>query len=306
MKIRLSYILFIIIVLPILSITGCNALVYDNLNYCPGVNLAFSYKADDGKEHLQEYMKSIDVFIYDKNNNSLIKKYRIEGEDLKKNRLDANLGIGEYKIVAIGNVLSNTVAVGYENYEKGIFSRKELVTDDGKAKATYDRLYFGSKQIVVSFGDDGVETVELFSKHIKIHAEVLCGDKEGEQAWYTANKDAGYRLTLGETAARVDFLGKQKGKASFDFNFDKNEGAKRFKLDFNTLRFDNKEPLIMTLWQNDKALYSFNIADFIKENDLNISGKQETVLNVFFKQNFFNLLITVKPWEAVDVVPITE
>ena len=38
----------------------------------------------------------------------------------------------------------------------------------------------------------------------------------------------------------------------------------------------------------------------------NILGKQETVLNVFFKQNFFNLLITVKPWEAVDVVPITE
>lgn len=56
------------------AITACNQ-VYDDLSGCLGNTITFSYLADDSKEHIQEYVDRIDVFIFDTKDESLVEKY---------------------------------------------------------------------------------------------------------------------------------------------------------------------------------------------------------------------------------------
>ena len=48
-------------------VTACDR-VYDDLSGCLGNTIVFSYLADDNREHLQEYVDDIDVFIFDVGN----------------------------------------------------------------------------------------------------------------------------------------------------------------------------------------------------------------------------------------------
>ena len=59
-------------------VTACDR-VYDDLSGCLGNTIVFSYLADDNREHLQEYVDDIDVFIFDVGNgreNSCFHRWR--------------------------------------------------------------------------------------------------------------------------------------------------------------------------------------------------------------------------------------
>lgn len=79
-------------------------------------------------------------------------------------------------------------------------------------------------------------------------------------------------------------------------------------LDFNTLRFKDGDPLTIRLMQGDKVLCMVDVAEYIAlyPDQIRITGRQEAVLPLFFRQNPRSLTVSVKPWEAVDVVPITD
>lgn len=51
-----------------------------------------------------------------------------------------------------------------------------------------------------------------------------------------------------------------------------------------------------------------DVAEYIAlyPDQIRITGRQEAVLPLFFRQNPRSLTVSVKPWEAVDVVPITD
>ena len=62
-------------------VTACDR-VYDDLSGCLGNTIVFSYLADDDREHLQEYVDDIDVFIFDVGNGALVEKHHLDGERL--------------------------------------------------------------------------------------------------------------------------------------------------------------------------------------------------------------------------------
>ena len=261
-------------------VTACDR-VYDDLSGCLGNTIVFSYLADDNREHLQEYVDDIDVFIFDVGNGALVEKHHLEGEQLLS-PLEVRLPEGDYKVVAVGNALNETV-IGDGAYGEASVSRPELAEKDGPAAGTFDRLYLGETTITSKVMNDSRDVVRLYSQHVKIHAVVLPDDDENAGTWYEQNKGTGFRLTM-ETL------------------------SDRFVLDFNTLRFKDGDPLTIRLMQGDKVLCTVDVAEYIAlyPDQIRITGRQEAVLPLFFRQNPRSLTVSVKPWEAVDVVPITD
>ena len=286
-------------------VTACDR-VYDDLSGCLGNTIVFSYLADDNREHLQEYVDDIDVFIFDVGNGALVEKHHLEGEQLLS-PLEVRLPEGDYKVVAEANAVNETV-IGDGAYGEASVSRPELAEKDGSAAGTFDRLYLGETTITSKVMNDSRDVVRLYSQHGKIHAVVLSDDDNNSQTWFEQNKEAGFRLTMESLSARFYLSGQRAGETSFDLPFIAGEENDRFVLDFNTLRFDDKDPLMNRLMQGDKVLCTVNVAQYIAQypEQIRITGRQEAVLPLFFRQNPLSLGISVKPWEAVDVVPITD
>ena len=156
--------------------------------------------------------------------------------------------------------------------------------------------------------NDSRDVVRLYSQHVKIHAVVLPDDDENAGTWYEQNKGTGFRLTMETLSARFSFSGQRSGETSFDLPFYTGGKNDRFVLDFNTLRFKDGDPLTIRLMQGDKVLCTVEVAEYIAlyPDQIRITGRQEAVLPLFFRQNPRSLTVSVKPWEAVDVVPITD
>ena len=144
-------------------VTACDR-VYDDLSGCLGNTIVFSYLADDNREHLQEYVDDIDVFIFDVGNGALVEKHHLEGEQLLS-PLEVRLPEGDYKVVAVGNALNETV-IGDGAYGEASVSRPELAEKDGSAAGTFDRLYLGETTITSKVMNDSRDVVRLYSQHV--------------------------------------------------------------------------------------------------------------------------------------------
>ncbi len=293
------------LLLTLYLVSGCNR-VYDDLSGCLGNTIVFSYLADDNQEHLQEYVDNIDVFIFDAKNEILVERHRLERERLLSS-LEVTLPEGDYKVVAVGNALTETIISKEDSYKGSSVSRPELIEKDGRASGTFDRLYLGETTITSKVMNKSRDVVRLYSQHVKIHAVVLSDDDNNSQTWFEQNKEEGFRLTMEPLSARFYFSGQRDGETSFDLPFVAGEKNDRFVLDFNTLRFDDKDPLTIRLIQGGKILCTVDVAQYIARypDQLRITGRQEAVLPLFFRQNSLSLSISVEPWEAIDVVPIT-
>lgn len=61
------------------------------------------------------------------------------------------------------------------------------------------------------------------------------------------------------------------------------------------------------IYEGVYRILTVDVAQYIAQyhDRICITGRQEAVLPLFFRQNPYSLSISVKPWESVDVVPIT-
>lgn len=105
MSIRYAF-TWLLLMVTAFVVTSCNQ-VYDDLGACLGNTIVFSYLADDNKEHLQEYVDDINVFIFDAEDENLVEKYHLKGEQLSS-PLEVRLPEGKYRVVAVGNALKET------------------------------------------------------------------------------------------------------------------------------------------------------------------------------------------------------
>ena len=288
------------------AITACNQ-VYDDLSGCLGNTITFSYLADDSKEHIQEYVDRIEVYIFDTKDESLVEKYHLEKEQLLS-PLEIQLPEGQYRVVALGNALKETSITGSESYKNGLVSRPELLRKDLQSAGTFDKLYLGEQTITSRTMNEAHDVVRLYSQHLKIHAEVLPDGDADIQPWFEQNIKNGFRLEVEPLSARFSFTGTRSGITSFDLPFTAGEKKDRFVLDFNTLRFEDEDSILIYLVQNEAVLCTVDVAEYIAQYHklIRITERQEAVLPLFFRQNSLSLSISVKPWEAIDVVPITD
>ena len=84
-------------------------------------------------------------------------------------------------------------------------------------------------------------------------------------------------------------------------NFD--SGTQKFGAKFNVLRFNNENEVYLQLHdtQTNEKLYTLQLKDFMKENDITVDGINEVTIGI--RILFNGTAVTVKPWDEEVIRP---
>jgi len=165
--------------------------------------------------------------------------------------------------------------------------------------STNDSLYFGEREITIVNESYKVDTVYFSSAHIKMQIEL-----EGLDVGSTRVATSPVSIEMGKLSSTVDFTKTFSNERVSYFplvTFDSN--VQKFGSKFNVLRFndDNEVYLRLRDLQSNEELYTMQLKDFMKDNNITVNGINEAAVGI---RIYFNgTAITVKPWDEEVIRP---
>lgn len=281
-------------ILLLVTVTGC---IKENLDDCE-TTLYFSYLGDETKEIFPQKIEKVDMYIYNQNN-VCIQKAVLNRKELGRQRgTTLNLPSGQYHVVCWGNSLNDTKINEGSSLKNNIvgaphYFTKELIT-------TNDSLYFGEREITITNEGYRTDTVHFSSAHIKMRIEL-----EGLDAVNNTRAAVSpISIEVGNLSSTVDFT-KMFSNERISYyplvNFD--SGIQKFGAKFNVLRFNNDNEVYLRLHDNqtNKELYTMQLKDFMKENNITVEGINEATVGIRIRFN--GTAVTVKPWDEEVIRP---
>ncbi|EKU92069.1 hypothetical protein HMPREF9447_00519 [Bacteroides oleiciplenus YIT 12058] len=284
----------ILYILLLVTVTGC---IKENLDDCE-TTLYFSYLGDETKEIFPQKIEKVDMYIYNQNN-VCVQKAVLNRKELDRQRgTTLNLPSGQYHVVCWGNSLNDTRINEGSSLKNNIvgaphYFTKELIT-------TNDSLYFGEREITITNESYRTDTVHFSSAHIKMRIEL-----EGLDAVNNTRAAVSpISIEVGNLSSTVDFTKTFSNERISYFplvNFD--SGIQKFGAKFNVLRFNNDNEVYLRLHDNlaNKELYTMQLKDFMKENNIAVDGINEATIGIRIRFN--GTAITVKPWDEEVIRP---
>ena len=284
----------ILYILLLVTVTGC---IKENLDDCE-TTLYFSYLGDETKEIFPQKIEKVDMYIYNQNN-VCVQKAVLNRKELDRQRgTTLNLPSGQYHVVCWGNSLNDTRINEGSSLKNNIvgaphYFTKELIT-------TNDSLYFGEREITITNESYRTDTVHFSSAHIKMRIEL-----EGLEAVNNTRAAVSpISIEVGNLSSTVDFTKTFSNERISYFplvNFD--SGIQKFGAKFNVLRFNNDNEVYLRLHDNlaNKELYTMQLKDFMKENNIAVDGINEATIGIRIRFN--GTAITVKPWDEEVIRP---
>ena len=182
---------------------------------------------------------------------------------------------------------------------KEIFPQKIEKVDMYIYNQTNDSLYFGEREITIVNESYKVDTVYFSSAHIKMQIEL-----EGLDVGSTRAATSPVSIEMGKLSSTVDFTKTFSNERVSYFplvTFDSN--VQKFGSKFNVLRFndDNEVYLRLRDLQSNEELYTMQLKDFMKDNNITVNGINEAAVGI---RIYFNgTAITVKPWDEEVIRP---
>ncbi|RGN32735.1 FimB/Mfa2 family fimbrial subunit [Bacteroides oleiciplenus] len=284
----------ILYILLLVTVTGC---IKENLDDCE-TTLYFSYLGDETKEIFPQKIEKVDMYIYNQNN-VCVQKAVLNRKELDRQRgTTLNLPSGQYHVVCWGNSLNDTRINEGSSLKNNIvgaphYFTKELIT-------TNDSLYFGEREITITNESYRTDTVHFSSAHIKMRIEL-----EGLDAVNNTRAAVSpISIEVGNLSSTVDFTKTFSNERISYFplvNFD--SGIQKFGAKFNVLRFNNDNEVYLRLHDNlaNMELYTMQLKDFMKENNIAVDGINEATIGIRIRFN--GTAITVKPWDEEVIRP---
>lgn len=281
-------------ILLLVTVTGC---IKENLDDCE-TTLYFSYLGDETKEIFPQKIEKVDMYIYNQNN-VCIQKAVLNRKELGRQRgTTLNLPSGQYHVVCWGNSLNDTKINEGSSLKNNIvgaphYFTKELIT-------TNDSLYFGEREITITNEGYRTDTVHFSSAHIKMRIEL-----EGLDAVNNTRAAVSpISIEVGNLSSTVDFTKTFSNECISYYplvNFD--SGIQKFGAKFNVLRFNNDNEVYLRLHDNqtNKELYTMQLKDFMKENNITVEGINEATVGIRIRFN--GTAVTVKPWDEEVIRP---
>lgn len=283
----------ILYTLLLVTVTGC---IKENLDDCE-TTLYFSYLGDEVKEIFPQKIEKVDMYIYNQNN-VCIQKTVLNRKELNHQRgTTLNLPSGQYHIVCWGNSLSDTKINDGSTLQNSIVGAPHYFTKE--VISTNDSLYFGEREITIVNEGYKVDTVFFSSAHIKMQIEL-----EGLDIGSTRAAVSPISIEMGNLSSSVDFTKTFSNEHVSYFplvNFD--SGIQKYGAKFNVLRFNDENEVYLRLHDNQSntELYTMQLKDFMKENNITVDGINEATVGIRIRFN--GTTITVKPWDEEVIRP---
>ena len=273
--------------------TGC---IKEDLDSCD-TNLIFRYFGDGTKDIFPEKIEKVDLYVYSENG-ALIETIGLNQGDLRRYQgTPLNLPAGKYRVVGWGNTKNdtrinqaaalNTALVAAPHY----FTREIITTNDS--------LYIGSRDIEIFQDASNADTVYFSSSHIKMYLEL---DGLEDAAWTDGTSPI--EIEVGNLSPTVDFA---KTFSSENVSYrpitKKEEDTPVYKSRFNVLRFNDNNSIYINLVskKTSKTIYTLNLKDFMKYNQISVDGINEVTIGIRFRFN--GTSVTVQPWDEEVIKP---
>ena len=286
---------------------GC---IRDNTDHCNNVIVNFSYTADDGQEHLTEYIGSIDLYVFDEEGTHIM-TVGYGGTDLHSSGGSAffRLQEGRYALYAVGNSLEKTLVFGLNT---GDPERMFIASPESARGGTVhgqDHNYLGSASLEISDSRyTSRSTVRMYSAHIDVSVEVT-----GLHARLGTKAAGDYTLSISESNSKVDFNNRvaygELHECYPEMEYDAETG-KWLSRNLALFRMDNGEDIeealcnhILKMTDGDgNVVIEKSILEYLAENAGKIDlTRQEALLPI--EVNFSEVAVTVTPpqWYLEDV-----
>lgn len=273
--------------------TGC---IKEDLDSCD-TNLIFRYFGDGTKDIFPEKIEKVDLYVYSENG-ALIETIGLDQGDLRRYQgTPLNLPAGKYRVVCWGNTKNDTridqaMALNTALVAAPHYFTREIIT-------TNDSLYIGSRDIEIFQDASNADTVYFSSSHIKMYLEL---DGLEDAAWTDGTSPI--EIEVGNLSPTVDFA---KTFSSENVSYrpitKKEEDTPVYKSRFNVLRFNDNNSIYINLVskKTSKTIYTLNLKDFMKYNQISVNGINEVTIGIRFRFN--GTSVTVQPWDEEVIKP---
>lgn len=288
----MKYIQSFILLLFLVLVTGC---IKEDRSDCGRTILRFSYVGDGTTEIFRNKMKSVDLYVFD-SNNECVHSLPLEQNELASQSKSLFLKPGTYRAVCIGNAMEETVTVGLscQNFHEMRCTHPHCL--DGGVIATNDSLYHGALTFTVPDSRAVDETIQFHAAHYDVCVEVKGytpqeGDPEiplalqwtGMSEWVNFNNE----VTSDEL---TDYFPQgQKMKEGYIFHFDMLRQTKQVGIQ------------LKDAW--NQMLYQMNLCDFIAQHPEVDLMKEELLIPILIEFKSVGVQVSIPDWAVEQIKP---
>lgn len=294
--------------------------IKEDFDDCDNVTIYFQYLADGDQDVLYQYMKKIDLYVFDEGGHIMgVGHYNEDELKTFSAKPSFKLTPGrKYKVVAVGNAYERTEVVNLTSeteFNKIYLQHPAWGTDD--EVDGHDHNYIGQEEFFIPSKDEFTvyrDTVTLYSAHVNVDIEI--NGLPAPEA-IRAGEEMPYKLMIEQSNAQTDFEGnindaeEAKGTCYPELIYDAEKGCYRTD-DLALFRMDNEGELDESCCEHElvlstadgKELIRGSLYNFIKRNEKYIDvTKQEAYLPI--EINFIETDVTIKlpSWYVEDVQP---
>lgn len=318
---RLLYIIMLLLAVLVLP-TGC---IKEDFDDCDNVAIYFQYFADNPKKDkdvLFQYMKKVDLYVFDESGVNL-GSFTYYEDELKSFSAKPTFRLTpgrRYKVVTVGNAYDATEVVNLNaaNFDN-IFLQNPNWGESGRV-TNHDDNYLGQQEFTIP-SNKGVmyrDTVTMYSAHIDVDIRIYGLPAPGENGQGKAAHP--YELSIENSNAQCSFNNEtntdEHGTIYPELIYDPEENCYRTD-NFRLFRLDDhgvidsehcKHTLVLkdlNAPEDKRVIAQGSLFNYITSNDAieDLVTKQEAKLPIAIQFHGLDGIITIPDWIIVDGKP---
>lgn len=297
----------------LLLLSGC---IKEDMDDCKGsISLDFSYTADGNTQVFNEYIGTVDLYVFDAEGRYVYTR-RLEGGELQSRRTVLDLKPGHYHIVGVGNLGEKDQVRGltldrYADLTQTVVAHKaETENADGNPTGD-DALYMGAVDVEVTASGDASRTVEFHNRHINMVVEVVGAARDEEQATQAvpAWNQLGIKWT--NLPSETDLAEGRVGGPLCDYEpspgqYD--EVERKLTSALNVMRFDRLEQgtrsrLVVTNLITGATIETVDVMEFITDNHIDLDREEVTIGVLIVISKDGEISVELPDWVIEEVKP---
>lgn len=296
--------------------------IKEDFDDCDNVTIYFQYLADGDQDVLYQYMKKIDLYVFDEGGHIMgVGHYNEDELKTFSAKPSFKLTPGrKYKVVAVGNAYERTEVVNLTSeteFNKIYLQHPAWGTDD--EVDGHDHNYIGQEEFFIPSKDEFTvyrDTVTLYSAHVNVDIEI--NGLPAPEA-IRAGEEMPYKLMIEQSNAQTDFEGnindaeEAKGTCYPDLIYDYERNCYRtddlclFRMNDNYGHIDEsccEHQLVLVNTLTGEEMVRGSIYNYVKahEDDFDLT-KQEATLPVAINFTETTVEIKLPAWYVEDIEP---
>ncbi|WP_321331001.1 FimB/Mfa2 family fimbrial subunit [uncultured Bacteroides sp.] len=280
-------------------LAGCTEI---DLSGNKNITLQFQYTADGTTDVLADYIGSVTLFVYDAETGKFIQSVKVDNAELLKNKsVNLLLDPGMYDIICWGNVEDNTAFSNVSSGESEAMLTHLHADSEQKIK-TNDPLYYGKVILTVpSTLEETNATVSFQCAHIDVWVYV-----KGITDLSASGQNIPPIVCISNLYPAYSFSMQTQGEP---LSYYPESAYREDKLvsmaHCSVLRFTENTSAKLSLYKGStgELLDTVSISQFIADNQINISSKEEVAIPLLVEYGSLGITIKIPNWDEVSTAP---